>query len=226
MPEFTSKPNHYYRQDRSELLHLIPSGIRTLLDVGCGGGHFCAAVKSRHPGIETWGIEMNEAAAQLASTQVDHVVCASFDSQAPLPAEYFDVICFNDSLEHFTEPFEPLAKARSLLTRQGMIICSVPNVRYIENLRHLLIEMDWKYEASGIRDNTHLRFFTRKSLVRTFCEAGFEVVTVEGLNRRSWAGWRTRLLQLAFSRWMADTMYLQFAIVARFKGQISDSSQN
>ena len=109
----------------------------------------------------------------------------TFSERAPLPRAYFDAVVFNDSLEHFPYPEPPLALARELLAESGALVCSVPNVRYIDNLLHLLMDKDWQYRESGILDRTHLRFFTKRSLIRTLGEAGFEVRRIEGINRRA-----------------------------------------
>ena len=48
-------------------------------------------------------------------------------------------------------------------------------------LYRLLVSREWKYSDSGVLDRTHLRFFTRKSLKRTFAEHGFSTEALEGI---------------------------------------------
>ena len=179
----------YYHQTRPEMLDFIPMDAQRVLDVGCGSGEFGALLKEHRRDIEVWGVEPVESVAAEARGKLDHVVVDSFTERTPLPRAYFDAVVFNDSLEHFPYPEPPLALARELLAESGALVCSVPNVRYIDNLLHLLMDKDWQYRESGILDRTHLRFFTKRSLVRTLGEAGFEVRRIEGINRRlGWAG--------------------------------------
>jgi hypothetical protein len=68
------------------------------------------------------------------------------------------------------------------MTEKGFLIGSIPNVRFYSNLFRLLILKDWKYQDAGILDNTHLRFFTKKSLTRALLENGFSIDKLKGIN--------------------------------------------
>lgn len=203
----------YYRLSRPEVQRFVPRDCRRLLDVGCGGGDFAAAIK-RELGAEVWGVEPHAPAATAAAPHLDRVINGPFDPAAGLPEGYFDVVSFNDSLEHFPDPGPPLALAKRLLRPGGSVLASIPNVRYIENVRHLLIDQDWEYTDNGIRDRTHLRFFTRKSMLRTFQEAGYRVQSIDGINPHYWSGKRIFLLRLLFGRFVADMKFLQYVVVA------------
>lgn len=204
-------PN-YFGNERREMLRFIPAACRTLLDVGCGAGEFGALVKKER-GAEVWGVELNATAAASARKKLDKVVHAPFSAEVELPDNYFDVITFNDSLEHFPDPYPPLEFCKRKLTKGGVVVCSLPNVRYIENVYHFLVDMDWKYEDYGILDNTHLRFFTRKSMLRTFENAGYNVLSITGIRPHYWSGKKIFLLRLLFRKWMDDMKYLNYVSV-------------
>ena len=204
----------YYSHPRREVMAFLPDEFRTLLDVGCGGGDFGALVKQQRQ-AEVWGVDVSELAATLARGKLDHVLHATFDEKLEIPTGYFDVITFNDSLEHFPDPYPPLALCRKLLRPGGVIVCCLPNVRYFEHVKHFLVDMDWKYEDAGILDHTHLRFFTRKSILRTFDLAGYDVMSINGIKPHYWSGKRIFLLRLFFDRWMQDMKYLNYVTVAR-----------
>lgn len=212
MSESGTLTNYYY-QERAEVQRFVPRDCRRLLDVGCGGGSFAAAIK-RDLGAEVWGVEPHAPAATAAAPHLDRVINGPFDAAARLPEGYFDVVSFNDSLEHFPDPAPPLALARRLLRPGGSVVASIPNVRYIDNVRHLLIDQDWEYTDEGILDRTHLRFFTRKSMLRTFTEAGYRVRSIDGINPHYWSGKRIFLLRLLFGRFVADMKFLQYVVVA------------
>ena len=95
-------------------------------------------------------------------------------------------------------------------------MASIPNLRQIDNLVHILQDGDFRYEPLGIRDRTHLRFFTRKSIVRLFEESGYRVERIEGINEDWWSPsslWR-RLGFRIFRKYLEDTKYTQFAVLA------------
>ena len=205
----------YHTKERRDVLPFIPRDCKTLLDVGCGAAEFGALVK-REIGAEVWGVEIVSEVAAIAATKIDRVINGSFSTEVDVPDSYFDVVTFNDVLEHFTDPYQPLELCKDKLKPGGILVCSLPNVRYIENLRHLLIDLDWKYEDSGVRDRTHLRFFTRKSMLRMLDETGYTVITIEGINP-SPTYWQDKLLLVLrqiFRKWMQDVAYQQFVIVA------------
>jgi SAM-dependent methyltransferase len=208
----------YYMNQREEMLAYLPAQFDRLLDVGCGEAAFGALVRQRFPAAEVWGVEPVATVAEVAAARLSQVVCAPFSAAIQLPAGHFDVITFNDSLEHMADEVEALRVAHSLLAPGGRLVCSVPNVRYFENLRKLLVEADWKYEKSGILDRTHLRFFTEKSIHRTVSACGFQVLRSEGINCLNpdwWNSAKMRLLRLVFRPHMADMQWQQFVVVAR-----------
>jgi 2-polyprenyl-3-methyl-5-hydroxy-6-metoxy-1,4-benzoquinol methylase len=204
----------YYASQRSELHQFLPERFDRLLDVGCSEGGYGAVVRARHQGCEVWGVEPHTPAAEIASTRLHHVLNDTFRDGLALPDGYFDVLTFNDSLEHMPDEHAALQLAYRKLAPGGTLICSVPNVRYLENLRQLLVEADWHYVDSGVLDRTHLRFFTRKSICRAVQRCGFEIQRVEGINSHWWSGWKVRLLRLLFGARMADTRWQQFVVVA------------
>ena len=75
-----------------------------------------------------------------------------------------------------------LNSIKNKLINDGSFIASIPNVRYLKNLFELLVKKDWEYKNGGILDKTHLRFFTKKSIVRTINENGFLVELIFGIN--------------------------------------------
>lgn len=204
----------YYSNTREEILDFIPAGSTRVLDVGCGGGGFGLTLKATRS-VEVWGVEPVVEAAAMARTRLDHVVQGFFDPEAELPRGYFDAITFNDSLEHFPDVFPPLRLAVELLRPGGVIVVSLPNFRYLENIKHILIEKDFCYADSGILDRTHLRFFTLKSMQRMFQEAGLVVLETRGINPHWWSGWKIRVLRLLFGQKIEDMKYLQYVSVVK-----------
>jgi 2-polyprenyl-3-methyl-5-hydroxy-6-metoxy-1,4-benzoquinol methylase len=211
----------YFRVVRSEMLEFVPPNATAILDVGCADGTFGSLLKKqRH--VEVWGIEPNQSAANSAAQKLDRVICDAFDRSLALPAGKFDCIIFNDVLEHMLDPASALSLARALLGSGGCVVASIPNIRHFPTVWKLVICGEWEYKEFGILDETHLRFFTRLSIIRLFQEAGFTIQRIDGINSFHSLGpddpslWRRYYL---FS-WLPipgikDMRYQQFAIVAK-----------
>ena len=194
------------------MLPFIPDDAHRILDVGCGAGGFAAALRAARPGtaFEIWGVEMEPAAAALAETVCNRVLIG--DAVAVLehlPADQFDCLVMNDVLEHLANPSALLRAA----TRVLIPVISLPNVRYFFNVLNLTVHGRWDYTDEGILDRTHLRFFTRSSLLKLLADEGFTVRRVQGINPTgSLKFWMTNVM--TFGRW-SDMRWLQFACVAQ-----------
>lgn len=193
----------------------VPARARRLLDVGCHTGAFGHALKQVRD-IEVWGMEPATDAAALAATRLDRVLVEPMAADCTLPAAHFDAIVFNDVLEHMEAPWQTLELAQRWLTPDGVVIISLPNLLHVENVEHMLFERDFRYEGRGVRDRTHLRFFTRKSALRMIEDCGYRIDTVEGINESWWSPSPLRRLAFRlFDRWLAEFKPQQFAFVAR-----------
>lgn len=205
---------NYPHNPRQNMHAFIPASARKVVDIGCNTGAFGEGLKNTRS-IEVWGVEPNANAAKLASQRLDNVIVSLFDADVPLPDATFDVVIFNDVLEHFAEPWNALRIAARKLRPGGCVVASIPNLRQIDNLIHILKDKDFHYETMGIRDRTHLRFFTRKSILRLFEESGYRVEILEGINEEWWTSsiWRRFGFRI-FKDFLEDTKYIQFAVVA------------
>lgn len=142
---------------------------RRLLDVGCARGHLAAALAST--GWNVTGIETDSADARAARSHGLHVIELSADEAFAELSETFDVIVFADVLEHMSDPLSVLKNALEVLAPGGRIIVSVPNVAHL-TIRAQLLLGRFNYADRGIMDRTHLRFFTRRTLIELIEGAG------------------------------------------------------
>lgn len=170
---------------RSELLEFVPVAARTLLDVGCGVGRYAEGLRSVRPDLSIWAVEPDPENAALARAHVDRLLDGFFPEVASaLPPGAFDVITFNDVLEHMITPSQALRATLDLLAPGGVVIAAIPNVRHRSVVWPLLRRGRWDYDKHGLLDHTHLRFFTRSSMVDLFLDLGWHVTSVAGVNRR------------------------------------------
>jgi 2-polyprenyl-3-methyl-5-hydroxy-6-metoxy-1,4-benzoquinol methylase len=193
-----------------------------ILEIGCGEGAFCASFSDA---AEIWGIEPHAASAAIARTRMHTVLNTLFDEARPsLPPGHFDLVICNDVIEHMTDHDAFFRDIRHYMQPDGMLVGSLPNVRFYQNLFNLLVLRDWHYQDTGVLDRTHFRFFTFRSLRRSLEQAGFTVLRLEGLNARPSRGMRPRNVAMRMFGWAlklvsvgkaSDTSYVQIGFLVR-----------
>lgn len=207
--------NNYFSHQRTELLEFIVPPIQTALDIGCASGNFGHLLKTKF-NTNVWGIEPDQSAAALASSKLDRVINAPFTKGLDLGNQKFDYVFFNDVLEHLVDPQTALHLAKDYLNDDGIVIASIPNILHFDAIYPILKNRDWKYEEAGVMDKTHLRFFTKKSMIRLFEESGYSVDRIKGINA-FYGRFVHYLNRFTFNRF-DEIKYPQFVIRASYHG--------
>lgn len=149
---------------------------RRVLDVGCFAGATGAFLKSRYPDAWVAGVEPRADAAVLAARRLDEVQAATLEgfdfARAGIAPASLDTVILADVLEHMYDPWAALLALRPWLTSDAQLLVSLPNVRNLW-LMDRMAAGEWTYEAQGLLDITHIRFFTRRGAVALFHETGY-----------------------------------------------------
>ncbi len=206
------------------MTQLLPNQYSRVLEIGCGAGVFRENLSQNH---EYWGIEPVESVAEMAAKVLDKVLIGTYKEMFDqIPDDYFDLVICNDVIEHMVDHEAFFQSIRKKMKKDGCLVASIPNVRYISNLFEILIKKDWKYRNEGILDRTHLRFFTKKSLIQTITDYGFEIDQFMGINPYpgglSWKRWLYPLVLLLLGQ---DVKFLQFAIRIRYVEHANTSNR-
>lgn len=176
----TTSRHHYQRQmgdrESSSLLRLsewVPPGS-AVLELGPASGYFTRHLKETL-GCTVDAVEIDAAMAEQARRWCRRIVVGSLESidlAACLGSSLYDVIVAADVIEHLREPQLLLRQLRRLLSAEGRLLVSIPNVAYA-GLVASLLEGKFEYRDEGLLDRTHLRFFTRESLTAMLQEEGY-----------------------------------------------------
>lgn len=175
----------YHTNPRIEILSFLNEPPGTVLDIGCGGGATGKLLKEKFPGTRVLGIEVNPQAAEHARASLDRVICASVDdvdAARDLGGETISSVLLLDVLEHLYDPWRALVRIRGWLAPGTRVIASVPNIRNLATLSRIAAG-DFEYEANGVLDITHVRFFTRATLRDLFEQTGYEVRRLDPLTQ-------------------------------------------
>ena len=173
----STKFNPAYVGQRPDIMALVPTDAKYVLDVGCSNGTAGADIK-RAFNANVTGIETSEAMAEEAKAKLDHVIVGDVEQEAiqeQLRGQQFDVVIFADVLEHLRDPWIALENIKNNVRIGGVVIASIPNIRHIDTLFNLVVKGYWPYRDRGIHDKTHLRFFTRKNIIEMFSDAGLHI---------------------------------------------------
>ena len=165
----------------SRVIRLVGAG-KHVLDLGCATG-YVAKVLVEQFGCSVVGIEQDLDAAEQARKVCRQVIAGDLDAldfAAELGDTRFDVILCADVLEHLRDPNRVLAALRTLLVPDGYVVASIPNIGHVAVVAELL-DGRFPYGPLGLLDQTHLRFFTRRSIHECFERVGLLVSHIERL---------------------------------------------
>jgi len=175
MPPSDAMRPGYHNLRRREIIELVPTSAKRILDLGCGTGELGKALKDRQR-CHVTGIELNKEAFKIAEKNLDLAFCDNVNRYDPaITNQKYDCIVFGDILEHLISPWVVLIKFRKVLTDGGVVVASIPNVGHPSVVAQLERGL-FRYELAGILDITHLRFFTKTTTFQLFYKAGLKVV--------------------------------------------------
>jgi SAM-dependent methyltransferase len=171
---------------RALLLSEARAGER-VLDLGCGAGRFLCALTEA--GVEAVGVEIAQAAVERARANAPgaDVRLLEPDGSLPLGHGEVDLVWCSEVLEHVADTAHLLLEARRVLRPGGRLLVTVPYHGRFQAAAIALARFDAHFDPLG----QHLRFYTRRSLVRALESAGFADLQVTG------AAWRPLLVARA-----------------------------
>lgn len=223
-----------YKIDMSEdnsagtlILRRIKQGSR-VLEFGPAFGYMTRYMKEQL-GCTVYCVEIDAEVAEIAKQYAEKMIVADLDLLEwgkELSDGSFDYLIFADVLEHLKDPWTVLEYAVRFLKKNGIVITSIPNIGHSAILMNLL-QGNFDYKSLGLLDNTHLRFFTRRSVLNLLDKAGLcpvEFLSTELLPentefQKSYADFPDPIQHALKSK--EDAHVYQFVMVSKRKGEIS-----
>jgi 2-polyprenyl-3-methyl-5-hydroxy-6-metoxy-1,4-benzoquinol methylase len=161
------------------------------------------------------GIEPDAEDAADAARVYDRVLTSALeDVPAAEFGPEFDAVLFGDVLEHLVDPSDALARVRPWLTGRGAVVASVPNVGHWSIVSDLLAGR-FEYIPYSLLSGTHLRHFTRATIVDLFEACGYSIASIDTVRLTPSPGGAAKLALL--SSWPAaspDLDVAEFVVVA------------
>lgn len=136
-----------------------------LLEVGCGSGAMLELMNRL--GWDAEGIDFDPKAVTAARSRGLKVALGSLEQQG-YASESFDAITTSHLIEHVPNPSTLVEKTLELLKPGGRLVVVTPNTA---SMGSKIFGRTWR----GLEPPRHLHIFTRQSLRRLACSAGFEI---------------------------------------------------
>lgn len=169
-------------------------GLR-LLDVGCAYGWFLAEAKQA--GMDGTGIEPDPEIAE-AARRLGLDVRTGYFPEAVGPGETFDVVSFNDVLEHLADLDGILEACRTILAPGGLLVVSAPSSEgVLYRIATLLARLGARAPLGRLWQegfpSPHLSYFSPGSLDRLMARHGLQPHGRRRLRTFSCRGLRDRI---------------------------------
>ncbi len=161
-----------------DLLRLIPVSSKNLIEIGCSSGALAREFKKINPTCNYFGVDIDPTYTKLADRYCDHTLAINIEESNGdffLDHKNRDCWIFGDTLEHFQNPWKILNSIRNIIPDEGCVVACIPNVQHWSIQVRLSIG-DFRYQDSGLLDKTHLRWFTRQTIMELFTETGFNII--------------------------------------------------
>lgn len=167
-------PSDQYNID---LFKLIPPQVRRVVEVGCMHGAMARAVRQQNSDVYYTGIDIDPDYAQVSKAHCQRTFAGDIEKiDANVWDSLFPSDCwiFGDCLEHLRDPWEILRKIRQRIDPDGCLVTCIPNAQHW-TLQSRLATGLFRYEDSGLLDRTHIRWFTRITMLEMFADTGWRV---------------------------------------------------
>jgi 2-polyprenyl-3-methyl-5-hydroxy-6-metoxy-1,4-benzoquinol methylase len=139
---------------------------KTLLDIGCGTGHFMASCKANN--WKVMGVEPNDIAREQA---IQNTTAKIYKELSDVGDEQFDTITMWHVLEHLPDLDKTITILKRLITTNGTIIIAVPNFETYE-------ENKFKEYWAAYDVPRHLYHFNKTSIKTLSKKHGLKIVKI------------------------------------------------
>ena len=179
----------------ARIVRLIAPGSR-VLDLGTGGGSLGQYLTTAKNCVVD-GVEYSTEQADIAAGHYRRLHVADLEEiglAGLVAGEQYDHVVCADVLEHLRDPGRVLDQLPELLAPDGSVLISIPNVAYMGLVADLLAG-EFEYRPEGLLDETHVRFFTRKSLWTLLRSHGLDPVRLDRVTDLRNSEFKSRHLQ-------------------------------
>jgi SAM-dependent methyltransferase len=170
-----------------------------VLEIGCGRGDNCSALRHLHPNLEIHGLDLLDASQVPGDVQyLQHDLALL---PLPYPAGSFSAILMIHVLEHLQQPLKLCAELQRLLATEGQLYIEAPNYTSV-----FAPSFGWArrqhYPFNFYDDLEHHRPYTKQALFEFIESCGLQVQKVG--NTRNWMRFPLDLVAFPYALAIGD----------------------
>ena len=138
--------------------------IRKVLDVGCSYGFM---LQKFPDSFQKFGIDVSGYAISIAKKRLPSAIfkIRSAEEKLPFEKDFFDIILFNDVLEHLENPKVALENIWKVLKKGGILYITTPNLNIIRK----------KIFRYADEKEHHISLFSHSNLISLLNSLGFKI---------------------------------------------------
>lgn len=159
-----NEDSHWWFQARKNIIRMFLEQNRahydTVLDIGCGSGHFLRSIKD----ISTTRYGIDEHSYSTA----DHTVMQGDARNLPFESGSIELITMLDVLEHIPESDAALREVHRVIRPDGLFLLTVPAFQFL-------------YSPHD-RKNHHVKRYCKKELCSQLTKNGFKILRCSYFN--------------------------------------------
>lgn len=183
---------HYFREHRARLAgdlriigrHVHPSA--RILEYGAVPLVMTAALAELGYAVSGLDVRPERFATSIAGLGLRVARCDVETEPVPFAADAFDVVLFNELLEHLRiNPVFTMREAWRVLAPEGKLLLSTPNLRSFRGIRNLLLRNQGHSASAGVFEQYekldtlghmgHVREYTTREVADLLARIGFRV---------------------------------------------------
>lgn len=179
----------------------IDSGFKCL-DVGCGDGLFGTLVRDRYR--QVCGIDGSKRALKDAVSRGIQACLVDLDAGwLPFGDYVFDCISCLDVIEHVFDPEKLIEEISRILKRNGILILTTPNIRFIDFIRSLLFNGRFPRTSQdkGCYDGGHIHYFTFRDVRSLLVSSGFVIIKERGYDEKHYLSPKVLVFEIFMRFW-------------------------
>lgn len=206
--------------DRLKIYYSEGKKFTNILDIGCGTGATGVLIKKNYSVGHYAGVELMDAAAQIAKERIDYVVSGNIETMINekkfqgLDKKKYNLILILDVIEHLYDPWGLLNFLQDWLDPDGVIVLSIPNAGNIYVVNKLLRDR-FLYDEGGLLDKTHIRFFTLKTIQHLADTTKYNIV--DTYFKKGNMDTKSRLLDLFTFKFLKKLFVVQYIVFLKKK---------
>jgi 2-polyprenyl-3-methyl-5-hydroxy-6-metoxy-1,4-benzoquinol methylase len=161
-----------------KVLSYIPIDSTIVVDLGCMSGILAREYKKINSNCHYVGVDISTEYIEEARKYCDETYVLNIEENINIILDKkmkVDCWVMGDILEHLVDPWKLMGKIIENSESTTKFVICVPNFQHW-TIQHKLLLGNLFYEESGLLDKSHLRLFTRKSLLKFTHDIGLDVI--------------------------------------------------